>query len=70
LGDFSYISENCKYKGETPCGFWTGIFCKPILANVTFLRQTRRIRHKMGGASGTYGGEEKYLKGFSGETCM
>lgn len=24
----------------------------------------------MGGASGKCGGEEKYTKGFSGETCM
>jgi len=70
LGGFSYISENFKYKGKTPCGFWAGIFCKPVFANITFFCQIKRRGHKMGGASGTYGGEEKYLKGFSGETCM
>ena len=69
LGDFSHISENCKYKGKTPCGLWAGICGKPISANVTFLCQIQRIRHKMGGANGTYG-EEKYLKGSSGETCV
>jgi hypothetical protein len=70
LGGFSHISENCKYKGKTPHGLWAGIYCTPIFANVTFLCQIRRLRHKMGGASGKYGGEEKYTKGFSGETCM